>query len=176
MIADPLCPRRRAWPRRPPTSARARAGTPAPMEQMPAMTVQHGRVSHLEHRVGGHEPKTALSATLVERGVEECTGSGAPVVMRARSRPRSPLNITIARATPPRQIQRRGIHTTAIAIEATVPATVTMFGWLRRRDPGEGVKRFLCDRAAVISQHHSPTTRTRAARARSSSPAQLSAR
>ena len=52
-------------------------------------------------------------------------------------------NITIARAIPPCQIHPRGIHTTAIAIEATVPAAVTMFGVTprRARTLARGVKR-----------------------------------
>ena len=48
--------------------------------------------------------------------------------MRARVPSTESPNMTIARAIPPCQIQPRGIQMTATATEATVPATVTMFG------------------------------------------------
>jgi hypothetical protein len=88
------------------------------------------------------EPKTAPSARRSSVESRKAPKRVPPVVIRASVPSTESPNTTTARAIPPCQIHPCGMQMTATATEATVPATVTMFGVTpsRARTRASGVK------------------------------------
>ncbi len=82
----------------------------------------HRGISHAEDRESSQ--RSGAVGEPVKRRIQEGTAGRSAASAPSTESP----NITTARAMPPRQIHPRGIQMTATATDATVPATVTMFG------------------------------------------------